>query len=378
MGIQGLTPFLKKFAPSAFSTVHLSTFAKKKIAIDISLFLYKYKVVYGEQWLSGILHMLSLLRSYSIHPIIVFDGEAPLEKMEEQQNRRASREERTQKYNTITSCLDTFNSTGIVANELQEFYNKQATKFGVNSKFDVDLVVSQLDKLKNQNVKINYSDIELVQELMDTMSIPYFQAPSEAEGMCSWLCKKSLVEAVLTEDTDVLAYGANKFISKLNLYSATCTQIEYKSVLDSLTLDNDKFIEFCIMCGCDYNQRVKGLGPVRAYKMLLKHDCIEHVIKNYPKIDFSPLKYNRVKEMFTVPCSDTLDHLSTAVDLKCGKPDFQKLSNFMYTHELTDNGSMSFNPQYIYNSCLQDIELDDDFKLVKSIYKRRKSPSIKI
>lgn len=373
MGIQGLTPFLKKFAPSAFSTVYLSNFTKRKIAVDISLFLYKYKVVYGEQWLSGILQMLTLLRSFSIHPIIIFDGEAPVEKMEEQQNRRAAREERVQKYNTLTNCLEQFNTSGTISTELQEFHDKQAVKFGVNSTFDVDLVTSQLDRLKNQTVRIYFSDIELVQNLMSIMCIPYFQAPSEAEGMCAWLCKNNLVDAVLTEDTDVLAYGANKFLSKLNLTNSTCVQVDYNEILSKLNLTKNQFTDFCILCGCDYNQRVKGLGPVRAYKMLLKHQDIPNMIQENPKIDFSSLKHTRVKEMFTIPCSETIEQLVRVKNMKCGRPNYEELSLFMY-----NNNCMVHHPQYVYNSCLQDVDLDEDFQLVKSSYKRRKSPSIKI
>lgn len=373
MGIQGLTPFLKKFAPSAFTIIYLSKFSKKKIAVDISLFLYKYKVVYGEQWLSGILQMLTLLRSYSIHPIVIFDGEAPVEKMEEQQNRRAVREERLQKYNTLTSSLTQFNMNGIITTELQDFYNKQAQKFGINSTFDVDLVTSQLDKLKNQTVRIYYSDIELVQSLMNIMCIPYFQAPSEAEGMCSWLCKNNLVDAVLTEDTDVLAYGSNKFLSKINLINSTCIQIDYNEILSQLNLTQSQFTEFCILCGCDYNQRVKGLGPVRAYKMLLKHRDINTMIQENPTIDFGPLKHVRVKEMFTIPCSETIEQLVKVKHMKCSRPNYEELSLFMY-----NNNCMVHHPQFVYNSCLQDVDIDDDFQIVKSVYKRRKSPSIKI
>lgn len=370
MGIQGLTPFLKKFAPSAFTITCLSEFTKKKIAIDISLFLYKYKVIHGDQWLSGVLQMLTLLRSFSIHPIVIFDGEAPIEKMEEQQNRRAAREERVQKCNTLMSDLEEFNSTGTIAANLQEFYNKQAAKFGVNSQFDVDLVTSQLERLKNQSVRIYYTDIELVQSLLSVMRIPYFQAPSEAEGMCSWLCKQNLVNAVLTEDTDVLAYGANKFLSKLNMLNSTCVQIDYTEVLQALGMNKDQFTEFCIMCGCDYNQRIKGLGPVRAYKMFLKHGDIDTIIKDNPKIDFQPLKHARVKDMFTIPCSETIEQLVKVKDMKCGRPNYEELTSMF------KNNNMIHHSQYVYNSCLQDVDSDDEFKLVKSTYKRRKSPSI--
>lgn len=371
MGIQGLTPFLKKFAPNAFSTVCLSTFSKKKIAIDISLFLYKYKVIYGDQWLSGILQMLTVLRSYSIHPIVIFDGEAPVEKIKEQQSRRIAREQRLQRYNTLSSSLEQFNKNGIISAELQEYYDKQAVKFGMNSTFNIELIISQLDKLKNQTVRILYSDLELIQNLMSVMCIPYFQAPSEAEGMCSWLCKHNLVDAVLTEDTDVLAYGANKFINKLNLFNTTCTQIDYDEILNSLQMTKEQFTYFCIFCGCDYNKRIKGLGPVRAYKMILKYPDINTLMLDNPTIDFSSLKLERVREMFTIPCSTTIENLIKVKNMKCGRPNYEELTMFMYK-----NNCNVQHPQYVYNSCLQDV--DDDIKLIKSTYRPRKSPCIKI
>lgn len=125
MGIQGLTPFLKKYAPTAFSTVSLTMFSKKKIAVDISLFLYKYKVVFGEQWLSGIIQLFTCLRENAIHPVVIFDGEAPIEKIEEQKNRRNMREERNNRCDSLMSMVDEYNQTGVISNELQAFHDKQ-------------------------------------------------------------------------------------------------------------------------------------------------------------------------------------------------------------------------------------------------------------
>ena len=42
------------------------------------------------------------------------------------------------------------------------------------------------------------------------MGIPYVQAPEEADSQCAYLNKKGLVDAVLTEDMDILTFGAPK------------------------------------------------------------------------------------------------------------------------------------------------------------------------
>jgi flap endonuclease-1 len=40
----------------------------------------------------------------------------------------------------------------------------------------------------------------------------------------------------------------------------------------------DQFIDFCILCGCDYTGKISNIGPVRAFNMLQKEHNIEHVL----------------------------------------------------------------------------------------------------
>lgn len=30
----------------------------------------------------------------------------------------------------------------------------------------------------------------------------------------------------------------------------------------------EQWVDFCLLCGCDFIERIKGLGPVTAYKLL--------------------------------------------------------------------------------------------------------------
>ena len=37
----------------------------------------------------------------------------------------------------------------------------------------------------------------------------------------------------------------------------------------------DQFVDMCILCGCDYVNNIRGIGPVRALQMIQKHGTIE-------------------------------------------------------------------------------------------------------
>lgn len=44
--------------------------------------------------------------------------------------------------------------------------------------------------------------------MLSLMGVPVIQAPGEAEAQASYMCKKGKVDAVCTEDTDCLVFGA--------------------------------------------------------------------------------------------------------------------------------------------------------------------------
>ncbi len=378
MGINGLTPFLKKYAPNAFSTVSLALFSQKRIAIDISLFLYKYKVVFGEQWLSGVVQLLTTLRENSIHPIVVFDGEAPVEKIEEQKIRRATREERNNKYLSLMVQVDEYNATGVICDELQEFYTKSFANMQkrysptllavqmTSSTFDINFVLDKLSKMQSQNVRVTFQDIQLVQNLLNVLHIQSIQAPTEAEALCSWLTITDVVAAVLTEDTDVLAYGAPLFLNKINTNTSTCTMIDYNKILEELKLTREQFTEFCIMCGCDYNQRTKGVGPSRIFKFYKKYSSFNEIVENETKYDFTNIHMERIKQLFTSHMNDTIDQINIE-DWYSGTPNFIEIESFMKQCSLT------LKPERIYNACLQDARSFSVHN--KYNYKKRNSPS---
>lgn len=44
-------------------------------------------------------------------------------------------------------------------------------------------------------------------------------------------------------------------------------------------MNQDQFVDFCILCGCDYTTKVSQIGPVKAYKFIKEQGSIEKVIQ---------------------------------------------------------------------------------------------------
>ena len=102
MGIKDLNTVLKKYCPTYVHSMCLKEYAFQKIAVDISLYLYKYKAIaksalddvpeseITSYWISLFLDLICCLRSADIHCIFIYDGIAPPDKIIEQQRRRES------------------------------------------------------------------------------------------------------------------------------------------------------------------------------------------------------------------------------------------------------------------------------------------------
>ena len=80
MGIKNLHKFLRKHCPEVYTSVHLSNYAFKKVAIDISLYMFKYKTVFGDSWLQAFVNLVACLRKNEIHCLFVYDNGCPIEK----------------------------------------------------------------------------------------------------------------------------------------------------------------------------------------------------------------------------------------------------------------------------------------------------------
>ena len=58
MGIKNLTKFLRTRYPQLFKIVKLSNFKNMKIAIDISIYICRFKISHGKRWLDAFIKMI--------------------------------------------------------------------------------------------------------------------------------------------------------------------------------------------------------------------------------------------------------------------------------------------------------------------------------
>lgn len=108
MGIKHLHKLLQKYAPDCYEKKHLSEFAYMRVAIDISLYLYKYKAVAGDRWMESFVYLISCLRKWNIHCIFVYDNKAPVEKQEEQERRREVRAKQGDRVTELEHDLEVY------------------------------------------------------------------------------------------------------------------------------------------------------------------------------------------------------------------------------------------------------------------------------
>ena len=334
MGINNLNKFLRKNCLNVFKEIHISEYAYKKLAIDISLFLCKFKAVCGDNWVSAFINLISCLRRNEIHCVFIFDNGCPVEKLGEREERRKQQDNMKKKISDLNKSLDVYKKTGVVDNLLNELHEKISKDEGKQlllskkKHFNIKLVEDKIKKMSNYILNISESDFELTKELFRILNVPFYIAPLEAECACADLCKRGIVDAVLTEDTDVLAYGSNIFLSKIDTSNDTCVQIVYEDVLKSLKLNESEFLDLCIMFGCDYNKNINKVGIETSYKYIQKYRTIDEISKQL-SIDVSILNHVRTRELFT-----QYEKLNIGSIPFCGVPNFDLLESFISRHEL--------------------------------------------
>lgn len=350
MGIQSLNKLLRNHCVEVFEEIHISEYAYKKLAIDISLYLCKFKTVCGNRWLSAFLNLVSCLRKNEIHCVFIYDNGAPPEKGAERAERAAQREKNEIKVYKLEDALNKYHLTGEIDECLIELDKKEKNKAPQrllqkqNTSINMNFIEAKIEKMRDYILDISSDDFLLTKKLFDILNVPYYDAPLEAETMCADLCKRGIVDGVLSEDTDVLAYSAPIFLTKINTSNETCVRISHAKMLEALNLKDREFLDLCIMCGTDYNKNIPNVGPETAYKYITKYKTIEGV-EEAIKLDISILKHTTSRKLFLEYERSPITSIPY-----CGIPDFEKLKEFIFKHNLNlniDNLQKNFFPNII-------------------------------
>ena len=346
MGIKKLKDIIKKYSPISIKQIHILDYETKKIAIDTSLYMFKSKAKNNSRggrdtdWIIDFIYLVCCLRQNNIHPIFVYDTKSPQEKQVEKESRAAKKKSNIEKIKMIEQMISEYHKSGKINDYLYHMCDanqKTKTLLGNDKMFDIDVVMTKLEKLKSQIINVSTSDFTITRELFDILSIPYIDAIGEAEAMCSYLCHHGLVDAVLSEDTDILAYGCPKFLYGIDTIQNTVFEIDYKNLITNLDFSSSQFLDLCILCGTDYSSNIKGVGPEKSFQLIKHYQTIENIenIKDYNtghnKYDTTLLNYPRVRELFKIP-----EELYTEISYT-GIPDYERLHDFLNYYNINSH-----------------------------------------
>jgi hypothetical protein len=228
MGIKHLNRFLRENCKkTSIYKAHLGEFKNKTLVIDASIYLYKFVSENG--LIENMYLFISILKSYNIHPIFVFDGKPPAEKKELLQRRRLEKREAEDKYNQLQQSM-----SGLTPQEKQE-------------------AEAELEKLKKQFVRITDIDIQRTKELLDAYGIIYLESPGEADQLCAYLLKSGRAWGCMSDDMDMFLYGCPYVLRSLSLLNHTVVFYDTKSIFEDLELTEQEFREIMVLSGTDYN-----------------------------------------------------------------------------------------------------------------------------
>ncbi|XP_069890174.1 exonuclease 1 [Dipodomys merriami] len=242
MGIQGLLQFIKE----ASEPIHVRKYKGQVVAVDTYCWLHKGAIACAEKLAKGeatdryvgfCMKFVNMLLSHGIKPILIFDGCTLPSKKEVERSRRERRQSNLLK-------------------------GKQLLREGK---------VSEARECFTRAINITHAMAHKVIKAARSQGVDCLVAPYEADAQLAYLNKAGIVQAVITEDSDLLAFGCKKVILKMDQFG-NGLEIDQarlgmcKQLGDVFT--EEKFRYMCILSGCDYLSSLRGIGLAKACKVL--------------------------------------------------------------------------------------------------------------
>ena len=247
MGVKNINILIKRLAPNCIKNTTIDKFKGQTWAIDTSYYIYKYlynsKIKKPNNHINGFYTLIKLLYNNGIKPILILDGKPPELKNETIEGRKEI-------IQNLKNTIDELNSEG----------NTERAKF--LEKRIIEFPDSVYDDIKN---------------LCNLMSVQVLQAESESDFLCKKLYINKNIDAVVSSDSDMLMYGINLVVRKLD-YTTEIETINLNELLETLKLTHDQFVDLCILYGTDFNKNgVKGFSSLMSgYNSICQNITIDY------------------------------------------------------------------------------------------------------
>ena len=190
-----------------------------------------------------------MLLDFGIIPYLVFDGASLPSKADTNEDRRRRRKD------AKAAGMDLYKS-GKIPQAYKEFQTA---------------------------VEITFHMTRRVIEELRSMNVRYVVAPYEADAQLVYLERINIIDAILSEDSDMLVFGAKRLLSKLDQYGAcieisrddfgSCREISLVGWTDAM------FRRMAILSGCDYLKNIPKLGLRNAYRYIRTYKDLDRMFR---------------------------------------------------------------------------------------------------
>lgn len=310
MGIKNLSTVLKN--KNSFEKIEVKSLQHSIIAVDFSLFLYRF--IYNQNDpIECFIKQLTLFFRNNILPVYVLDGTAPTEKKNVIDKRISKRFKIKDELNKIIELRKN------IINTLPNSIN------------NIGFLDKEINRLEKKCVYFSKENIDNVLELFNLCGVPVIQENYESDWILAKLSENNIVDYVLSEDSDLLTFGTKKLLKNFSLTEETAIVYDMDNILKNLNINNDQFVDMCILCGCDYAPKIKTINCNKSYELIQKNYNIENIINN-ENININLEITNNVREIFNKKMNE---ELIKEISKKIIKKHFQfeQIKNFINNNQ---------------------------------------------
>ncbi|KAI7892726.1 PIN domain-like protein [Mucor mucedo] len=256
-GIHALSPLLEKVQ----KPIHIKELSGKRVAVDGHGWLLAGALPHASELARGVetndyitffIGLISMLRLNNVTPIVVFNGQT-LPMKQHMENVK------TKQRKTLIERGNNLYEKGKVTNA-----KKCYERAFVVTQTMVAKIIRELDRLKVQHVV----------------------APYESEPQLAYMLMEKQVDAVISDKTEVLAYGASKVVRGMDR-NGHGQFVDQCRLLRLVGLNAYQFIHLCILSGSDAFSALPGVAFKTALGMVRRHRTIDELLaavqKKYQK-----------------------------------------------------------------------------------------------
>lgn len=308
MGIKDISKFFRNDEQEFVAEQPLTDFRGTAIAIDASFLNFRnwqaaisncvknVNLIHEEidrkdlmdTWINITSSVIDDFLSSGVIPVFCYDGKLPHEKVDTQKDRKSTAQKKREQWAELREQLD----------------SKEVSPLDDNKDIAKKLATCAYYVYNRTSEEYKY-----MQDVVQTWGIPTLQAKGEAERLCSALVVHDYCSTAFSGDTDLLVHGCpypirgfkgrkQQEINGITVDSRMAEVVCLPELLEGHDITFDEFRHLCFTLGCDYNTRIRGIGPVTAMKKIREFGSID----NFP-FDTESLNLDVCERLFAI-CED--------------------------------------------------------------------------